>query len=388
MVRSAGLLLINISIIFNAVAQSATIDKNKVMDLFQNQQFDEAISYLGPSVAADSGNLPWLGFLGYAYYMNDNAQAAEQCFLKIFGLDSNNVSAIHYLAGMKSDKEPDQARSLTLRLIALQPSRATWYRNMADLLHRVGQADSALMYYDRAYALAPNDYKNAAGLADMLLEKKDYSRADSVLDAGLARDSLNYFYLKLRVRSAYEAKDYQNALLSGEKLVRLEDINVTPLTQLALSYYFLKNFPGCIRVCEYMLGKGLDIEAIYYYEARAWAKLKEYDKSNALLEVCLSKAISQTAESYYYDLGENYESLKKYRLAIAQYDTAYYLFKNPVMKYNGGRIYDSELKNPMFARKYYLQYLATAKPKSADEKRAYEYVRGRWEKKKPATGAK
>jgi len=52
----------------------------------------------------------------------------------------------------------------------------------------------------------------------------------------------------------------------------------------------------------------LNIEAIYYYEAKAWAKLKDFAKSNELLQTCLAKAISKTAEMYYYNLGENQEA--------------------------------------------------------------------------------
>ena len=164
--------------------------------------------------------------------------------------------------------------------------------------------------------------------------------------------------------------------------MRLDEPSLSALTQIVLSYYNLEMYNDCIRVCEYMLHSDLDIEAIYYYEAKAWAKLKDFAKSNELLQTCLAKAISKTAEMYYYNLGENQEALKQFKKAVSQYDTAYYLFKNPVMKYNCGRIYESNLKNEKLAQKYYTAYLALAKPQSPNEKKAYEYVRERWSKKK------
>ena len=88
---------------------------------------------------------------------------------------------------------------------------------------------------------------------------------------------------------------------------------------------------------------------------------------------------------YYYNLALNYESLKQYKKAVANYDTAYYLFKNPVMNYNSGRICETDLKNTPLAKKYYTAYLAKANPVEADEKKAYEYVKARWGKKKGAT---
>ena len=145
---------------------------------------------------------------------------------------------------------------LTLRLISLKPGKASFYRNMADLLRRGNQKDSALAYYDHAYTLSPYDYKNATGLADLLLEDKNYTRADSILDAGLARDSINISYLKLRIRSAYETKDYQAVLVPGERFIRTGELTLSALTQVALAYYNLKLYSDCIRVCEYMTWQG------------------------------------------------------------------------------------------------------------------------------------
>ena len=164
------------------------------------------------------------------------------------------------------------------------------------------------------------------------------------------------------------------------KLIAQNDITLSALTQVALAYYNLKQYKDCIRVCEFMLTHDLEIESVYYYESRAWAKLNQFEKSNELLQVCLDKAISKTAELYYYNLGSNFESLKQYKKAVANYDTAYYLFKNPVMCYNCGRIYESNLKNMKLAKKYYALFLKNAKPENPEEKKAYEYVKARWAK--------
>ena len=141
-------------------------------------------------------------------------------------------------------------------------------------------------------------------------------------------------------------------------------------------------YNDCIRVCENMIAHGLAVEAIYYYEAKSQTKLKNYKESNELLQTCLSMAISKNAELYYYSLGENFEALKQFKISVSQYDTAYYLFKNPLMLYNCGRICESNLKNLKLAKKYYSKYLTTAKPESADEKKAYHYVKTEWANKK------
>ena len=371
--------------IFNASPQSTDIDKGKVMSYFQDQAFEDALRYLTPALASDSNNIALLGYTGYAYYMNDNKKAAEDCYRHIFRLDSNNIAALSYLVRLTID-DRDTAMNFTRRLLVLQPAKAVWWRTMGELWRRAEQTDTALEYFTRAHELAPNDAKNIAGLADVLIDKRYYPLSDSLLDGALSRDSLNISFLRLRIRSAYTAGDYESVLEPGERLIRLDVPAAVSgsLTWLALSYYNLKKYPDCIRVCEYMLHEGLDLEAIYYYEARARARMKEYEKSNELLATCLTKAISKTADWYYYDLGQNHEGLKNFKQAMANYDTAYYLFKDPTMLYNCGRIAESELRNMTLARKYYLRYLAAAHPKDPEEKKAYAYVRSRWATKTAA----
>jgi tetratricopeptide (TPR) repeat protein len=373
---------------FNVFAQSAAADKNTVMDFFQNQQFDEAVSYLTPAIAADTKNIQLLGFLGYAYYMNDNTREAENVYRQIVLIDPDNIPALQYLALLTKNDRPNEALQYTRRLILLQPAKPGYYRNMGELFKRKDEQDSAFVYFSKAYSLAPKDYKNGVGLADVLIDRKEYTNADSVTEAGLEQDSVNLSFLKLRIRSAYNAGNFQSLRMPGERIIRMGESPLTALTQVLIGYYNLKLYTDCIRICEYLNDKGYTVDNVIYYEAKAWGKLKDFDKSNELLKVCVHLSISKSAEMYYYSLALNYESLKQYAKAINQYDTAYYLFKNPVMNYNCGRIAEAHLHNMQQAQKYYLRYIAEAKPTEADEIKAYAYVKERWGKKKTTAAKK
>jgi hypothetical protein len=80
-------------------------------------------------------------------------------------------------------------------------------------------------------------------------------------------------------------------------------------------------------------------------------------------------------------MGNNHESLKEYKAAVANYDSSYYLFKDPLLLYTCGRICETELHDLARARRYYVRYLALARPVTKEEKEAYGYVRRRWGKK-------
>lgn len=358
------------------------VDKSKVMDFFQDQQFEDAINYLSPVLQADSDNVPVLNYTGYAYYMSDNLPAAEACYHRMLRVDSNSLTALHYLVLLQQNQEAGSALEHALRLIQLQPNKAAWWRTAGELFGRKQQPDSALVYLSRAYAIAPGDVKTVVALGNLLCDGKAYAKADSIVDVALLRDSMNVSLLKLRVRSAYWQKQYDQVLSPGERLLRLNEPSTNSLEWLGLAYYNLKQYPDCIRVCEGMFDMGLDIEAVYYYEARAQAKLKNYAVSDSLLRKALAKAIGRTAEWYYDGLADNYESTHEYRKAMAHYDTAYYLFKYPLTLYSCGRIAETELHNIPLARRYYQKYLALAKPETAEEKKVFGYVRERWARKR------
>ncbi|SFD26902.1 hypothetical protein SAMN05518672_1011371 [Chitinophaga sp. CF118] len=71
-------------------------------------------------------------------------------------------------------------------------------------------------------------------------------------------------------------------------------------------------------------------------------------------------------------------ALGKYKPAIANLDTAYYLFHQPLRQYSIGRIYDAHLKNETAATRYYRKYLQLYKSDaSEEEKEIFKYLKSR-----------
>jgi tetratricopeptide (TPR) repeat protein len=371
------LLFISLFITLTSVGQAP--DKEKINDFFQNQQFEDAIDYLKPFYQKDSASLQILNSLGYAYYMNDNKDEAKIYFQKIFEIDSNNISANQYLINIEiSNRNFDTAKIYACRLIRLNRSRSSYYRILADIYKKNREEDSARFYYDRAYYLAPLDGKNIAAYTEILINDSSYSKADSILNVALAKYPGNMNFLKLLIQSSYESKDYAGMINPGEKLIRMGELQFPILSKLVFAFYSLKKYENCIQLCEFMDSNSIAAESTYYYESMSWSKLNNLVRSNELLEKCLGKAISKTAELYYYDLARNNENLKYYQKAISNYDTAYYLFKNPFMIYNEGRIYDEHLKNYKKAKMYYSKYLAVVRSETGEEKKLYRFVKSRY----------
>ncbi len=377
MKKSALAAFISVFIIITCNAQVP--DKEKINDFFQNQQFEDAIDYLKPYYLKDSDNIQTLNSLGYAYYMNDKKEESKIYYQKIFNTDSNNISANQYLANIYiSNNNYETAKTFIVRLTDINPSRSSYYRILAGIFKKKREDDSARFYYEHAYRLSPVDNKNILSYADILINDSNYRRADSILNAGLARDSSNINFLKLLVQSSYEAKNFAGIIPPGEKLIALGELPVPILSKLVFAYYTLKKYGDCILLCQLMDSNAIAQESTYYYESMSWAKLEKFALSNELLAKCLSYSISKTSELYYYDIARNNESLKNYQKSISDYDTAYYLFKNPVMLYHKGRIYDEHLKNYKKAKSFYAKYLLAEHPETAEERKLYRFVKSRY----------
>src|SRR5262245_44441297 len=124
MKRTALLFCITLAMALQATAQTNTIDKNKVMLFFQDQDYEEAISYLSPLAVADSTNTQVLGYLAFAYSMNDNDILAKKYYRQLYAVDSNNLAAIQYLSNSRDLDDSTLVITLVRTLIAKQPNKA------------------------------------------------------------------------------------------------------------------------------------------------------------------------------------------------------------------------------------------------------------------------
>lgn len=110
-------------LLFSEFTRAQVIDKEKVMDYFQNQQFEDAITYLLPFYTKDSRNIQLLNYLGYASYMNEEKVNARLYFQDLLAIDSDNISANQYLANIYIENNNyDSAKIFILRLVKKYPA--------------------------------------------------------------------------------------------------------------------------------------------------------------------------------------------------------------------------------------------------------------------------
>lgn len=340
------------------IAQSGQPDKDSLLLYFQQQQFQQAARYLEPFSRSMPGDHRTKALLGYAYYKGGQLTRAATCFRQLYQADSTNLTACQYLGTIHME-QGDKASALPLfcRLTELKPGVVAYEKQLASLWEAMGNLAAGCYYYQLAYADGgQDDPEIVSGLASGLITQKLFTRADSMLDASLAGDSAQGSILKARIWSAYLEKDYPKIFPMTDKLAEMGDFSLMPFLYAAIAHYQARQYQACIDICEVLIAHNLITRYVLYLQALAYKGQKRYTLSLLTLDACIGLAIDREAEDYFSTKGEIYELLNSDHEALREYDTAYYLFHNPLQLYNKAQIYDSDLKSFHTALRYYRLY--------------------------------
>lgn len=350
------------------------VDRNRVMDYFQEQQFESAITYMLPVI--DSNDLRDLSLLAYAFHQSGKVKEAAQVYERMLSLDSNASSALQNLAGIRLQQQRyPQALAHYRRLLQLRPDNPYVLKQLGTAAYALGLADSGLVWFSRSYQLDPSDEKVVLKLAEHWIAVEQYRIADSLVTKYILSHEPDAAMLLLAVKTSYLLEKYERVIELGDQLQAARIILPSAYVYITAACYRLKRYKDCVAICEYLDHNKMATESILYYAALACTELKEYRKSNALLARCITLAKSDMLETYYHCSSANYESLKQFKPALACLDSSYYLSGQALRLYSMGRIYESGLNNAAAAKKYYRRFLHTAGNRSPEEQAIAKYLR-------------
>jgi Flp pilus assembly protein TadD len=117
--------------------------------------------------------------LAFSLMQQQRCAAARDVVNGVLALSPNNVEAIHLL-GLICKQEGDvvRAENLLRRSIELQPRRAEFHANLANLLRRQQKIREALNEYEDAVAIDPHHRPALLGLAQALNESRNFAVAE------------------------------------------------------------------------------------------------------------------------------------------------------------------------------------------------------------------
>jgi tetratricopeptide (TPR) repeat protein len=352
-------------------------DRNRVSESFQRQDYDNVIQYLQSSDLAQDTSARLKTDLGYAYFMNEQYREAAVQFRTLYGRNPADIKANLYLAQVHELlRNPDSALFFYTNLRRLQSLNYRFWQKSAQLFSDLTQYDSALACIERSYNLNLRSGRVAVQYVNLLTRSKQYERIEALIQEFLWRDSSNEDMMVKRVEVSFRKPDYPTVIFWAERLLRDSAEVTIPYIDLAYSYLNTDSIDKCIALCDWMIFGNRAAQPLLYCAALAYARKKNFGRSNELLDECLKMSLQDDAVSYFNAKSDNYEEMKQYGKAISYYDTSYYLFHSPPDLYYAGRVYDKYLGNKGKAKVYYKLFLEKRRaPKNSGEVKVFEYIR-------------
>ena len=337
-------------------------DNNKLLELYQSQQYKEAAEYLKSFYPDTVTDLSVLSRLAYCYRMAGDYRLAEQYYLQLHALDSLDIPTLLNLAVVNAQRgllKPSAA--YYQKVIVVDSTHIQAYVALSSIMKRLGDGDAAFSYLERANQLQPTNSDIAFDFAQMcmnLREESGYRRADSVLQTALQADADNGLLVLGKAQVAEKLKNYLEVVERCEQLLECGEETQQVLTLLARGYFHINDFIGCKDAYEKAIERYETVgELDYYYLAMTYKSMKHYKEGLECMDKVLELAISPNAALYYGRKADLHDLANQPSAAASNYLRSFQFDVIPIHYYSLAVLYDKKLTDPRNALRYYRLYL-------------------------------
>ncbi len=364
--KASALYLITIIFSIPVLAQqSAKADDTLLLDYYQNQRFADAADYLKKTYPEPVIDMKILRSLAYASQMAGRLPEAESYYERIYATDTTNAAVMFSLGGINIRRGNNvKALGYYKKILQKDSSNFSVYKQLATLSQNTGNVTDAAKYLRKANNINPLEPDVAYDLCLYYNNMKLYGTADSVVTIALKADTANLLLLAGKAQAEFQLKKYAETVQVCNKLQQEGDQTGPVIKMLAISYYSLKNYTGCINAFKIMEETGTANETSYYYTAMSYKALKKQSIAIAYFDKAIKEALSGNVNSYYGEMADSYDQMHLAKRAAGAYQKSLLYGAMPLTYYALANLYDTELKNKALAKRYYKKYLSSSSERS------------------------
>ncbi|UKT64468.1 tetratricopeptide repeat protein [Pedobacter mucosus] len=358
---------------------AANVDKEKLFDFYQNQQYSEAASYLTNIYGTDLKDFKVITQIAYCYLMGGNTIEAEKLYLKANLLQPQNLQVLFNLANISTRRGYiEKSKTYLKEVVKLDSTNFNAYIQLAGLYQEVFSFQK-LQYLKSANKINPLDADVVFDMSEIYMKMGMYGLVSNILKPALETDSNNIQLLKIKLPLLLVTSKLDDAILTGEKLFTLGDSSTYVLNNLGKVYYTKKEFQKAIYYFKKVsLSATDDNEALFYNMALCYRGLKDYLTAAEYFKKAINAGISKNTIVYYTKMGESYEQAEKFESAAATYKKGVFFDNDGSLLYILAQIYDKKLNQKSNALTTYAQVLKSL-PDTEGNKPAKEYITKRIE---------
>jgi tetratricopeptide (TPR) repeat protein len=261
------------------------------------------------------------------------------------------------------------AIELLKKKIVTDSMNIQYLSHLGDNYSKTDSIDLALEYYEKIFALNPEDQLTANKLANLYLKNKDFDKSIKVCDLVLKNDSTNKKFIKIKGSSSINKNDFITAETCFQFLLNNGDSGKFVLKHLGISEFKNASFhisrehllmaykqdSNDFEIC-YFLGNG------FLNSPTPEKGLFYFNRIDSLLQPdpLVMSALYIEKQSIYSTLNKHNDALRCYKIAYKYNPKPEYLFYI-------ASLYQNNLKNNQKALDYYNLFLEKLPPKPDSE---------------------
>ena len=347
---------------------------------YNNKNLDKAKLLLDRAAAIDANNVEINLLYGDIYTELFNGTLAAEYYNKALDLKKSSARAIVSKGRLyKKSTNYEGAAEEFKRAITFEPSYAPAHRELGEAFFKLGKLDAAKEEYRKYLELSKNNCGARIRYASFLYISKGYTEALSELAQVEQRCNPNNIkLLRIQTYSYYETKDYTKGLAAVNHLFSV--LSVDKRIDRDYEYYgklLIATSQDSLGIEQLQKAVALDPTRtdLLSEMAMSWFNLKQYGNAiNLLNQKIISGKDVRVAD--YYNLGRSYYYDNQFGLA----DSNFMKVTELSPKYSSGWLFRADANSHIdstselgLAKPYYEKYIEIAEGDSANQSK---YVSG------------
>jgi len=357
-------------------AQNLESDNLLILELLQNQRYDEATEVLRRTYPEPVSDRKVLSRFGYSLRMAGRLSEAEKYYQRILDQEPTEISALFSMAGINQRKGNFmKAKDYYKQILAIDSTNFSVYKQLSDMIETSEGLLHATPYLQKANLLNQSDGDIAYSYSKVLKDLKQYDEAGRVLDEAIKADSSNLVLLRGKAELAYASNNWKVVVDICSAIITDGDRSAGILKMLGEAFYYVGKYQQAIDILAGMEANDMKTESTLYFTAMSYKNLNNYPKAVEYLRKTINESVSPNVSGYYAQLGDVMDKNKQIRQSLEAYQKSLFFENKPLTLYTIASIYDQKLKQFKSALTYYRRYINSNPP--PDQKAYIEYSRFR-----------
>jgi len=251
----------------------------KALSEAQLGQTPKAILTLQQALLLHPGDHRLSRMLARQYFDAGDYAQARQSYDVLIQWDSTDVSSWLKLAEMASFRQQyNEAINALNQVLAIDSMNLSSLMMMGDILNRHNNS-GAVIYYERAYSLYPENQKAAYALGNWYIQSREPWRTIPLCEQMLENDSTSIKFSKLLGYAYYKAGGPGQAVKWFDYTVALGDSTVFTLKFKGISHYLRTDFGKAIGALEDAVRKDSMDAEVHFFLGASLSTIAEMDKA-------------------------------------------------------------------------------------------------------------